>query len=149
MLTGTFRRTVDEKHRIAVPKKLRTALHGDENGENAKPLFVTPGTDGSLAIYSEVEFGKLAAKLSERSPTGKDVRAFSRLFYSRAQRVEMDSQGRIRLEPELVQLAKLEKDVVMVGVGNRIELWAEESWQAYEAKMQAQFDRLAEDAFGG
>lgn len=146
LLTGTFKRTVDDKYRIAIPKKLRGPLL--EAATDSDPcLYITPGTDGSLAIYSERAFSRLADKLSEGSPTGQDVRAFSRMFYAQAQCVEMDGQGRVRIDPELVQLGQLGKEVVLVGVGERIELWGAERWEAYRSKQQARYDEIAENAF--
>ena len=92
LLTGTFPRTMDEKQRVAIPKRLRDAFQQDEG---PLALYVAPGTDGSLALYTEDSFSSLAARLSASPPTGQDVRAFSRLFYSQAQRVELDRQGRV------------------------------------------------------
>ena len=88
LLTGTFARSVDEKLRIAVPKRLRDCL-----GDPAPAaLFITPGTDNSLALYTEEALARLAERLAHSSPTQHDVRAFSRLFYAQAQRVELDVQ---------------------------------------------------------
>lgn len=144
LLTGNYSRALDEKLRIAVPKRLRDAMQCPIGGG----MFVTPGTDGSLAIYTEEAFARLGERLSHVSPTRKDVRAFSRLFYGQAQRVELDRQGRIRIPPELASLAKLEKDVVLLGVQDHLELWAAAQWQAYAAEKQAHYDEIAETAFG-
>src|ERR1700674_2473484 len=97
LLTGTFTRAVDEKLRIAIPKPLREALGTTLSGA----LYVTPGTDGSLALYTEDALARLADRLAQSSPSAQDVRAFSRLFYARAQSVELDGQGRVRIPPEL------------------------------------------------
>jgi MraZ protein len=127
LLTGTFARAVDEKLRVAIPKPLREAL-----GELAKGvLYVTPGTDGSLALYTEDTLAEQARRLMEASPNAQDVRAFSRLFYSRAQAVELDSQGRVRIPPELAALAGLGKEAVLVGVLDHLELWEKSRWEAY------------------
>src|SRR5688572_28898179 len=101
MLTGAFARTVDEKLRVAIPKRIRDDLG---LGENAS-LYVTPGTDGSLALYAPTTFQRLGERLGQSSPTQQDVRAFARLFYGQAQQAELDSQGRIRIPPELARLA--------------------------------------------
>ena len=86
LLTGTFRRSIDEKQRVSIPKRLRTAI--ESKGSTA--LYLAPGTDGSLSIYPEGAFSQLADRLSDVSPTGADVRAFSRMFFARAERVEMN-----------------------------------------------------------
>lgn len=143
LLTGTFARAVDEKLRVAIPKPLREAL-----GELAKGvLYVTPGTDGSLALYTEDTLAEQARRLMEASPNATDVRAFSRLFYSRAQAVELDSQGRVRIPPELATLAGLGREAVLVGVLDHLELWERTRWEAYVAQRQNEYDRLAEAAF--
>src|ERR1044072_3344036 len=95
LLTGTFVRVVDEKLRVAIPKSLREARG------SAGPLYAAPGTDRSLALYAEDAFSALAQRLAAVSPTGPDVRAFTRLFYARAEQLEFDQQGRIRIPVEL------------------------------------------------
>jgi MraZ protein len=143
LLTGTFSRAVDEKLRVAIPKPLREAL-----GELATGvLYVTPGTDGSLALYTEDTLAEQARRLMEASPNAQDVRAFSRLFYSRAQAAELDSQGRVRIPPELAALAGLGKEAVLVGVLDHLELWERTRWEAYVAQRQNEYDRIAEAAF--
>jgi MraZ protein len=142
-LTGTFHRAIDEKLRLAIPKRLREVLEGAEN----KGIYLAPGTDGSLAVYSEEAFGRLAERLAHGSPTRQDVRAFTRLFFARAQRVELDGQGRMLIPQELVEHARLEKEIVLLGVQDHVELWAAERWQAYLADKQAHYDQLAESAF--
>ena len=144
LLTGTFERSVDEKLRIAIPKRLRDALEQPE----LKSLFIAPGTDGSLSLYTESAFAKLAERLTESSPTQHDVRAFSRLFYSQAQNVEVDSQGRVRIPVELAKLAGLDKEAVLLGVQDHMELWDKARWQAYLTDKSQRYDEIAEAAFG-
>ena len=146
MLLGTFPRTIDEKHRIAIPKRLRDALSNSSDVVTTV-LYAAPGTDGSLALYTEDSFTRLAEQLSAVSPTGQDVRAFSRLFFSQAQRLEIDRQGRVRVPPELVQMAKLTKEVVLVGVRDHLELWDKKRWETYVNQQQSHYDDLAEKAF--
>lgn len=151
LLTGTFPRTIDEKQRLSIPKRLREAMQVDapEDSEEkiAGVLYLAPGTDGSLALYTEEAFSRLADQLSASPPTGQDVRAFSRLFFSQAERVDVDRQGRIRIPPELARLAALDKDAVLVGVRDHLELWDKQRWDAYVAQQTAQYDQLAERAF--
>ncbi len=143
LLTGTFGRAVDEKLRVAIPKPLREALGALAKGV----LYVTPGTDGSLAIYTEESLAELARRLAQASPNATDVRAYSRLFYARAQAVELDGQGRVRVPPELAALAGLGKEAVLVGVLDHLELWDRGRWEQYVADRQSQYDRIAEAAF--
>lgn len=119
LLTGTFNRTLDEKLRVAIPKPMRDALPCPPGGG----VYVTPGTDGSLTLYTEAAFQSLGERLAQNPPTRQDVRAFSRLFYGQAQHADIDRQGRIRIPPELATLAKLQTEVVLVGVQDHVEIW--------------------------
>ncbi len=143
LLTGTFVRTVDEKLRIAIPKRLRDGLIGEGKPE----LYVTPGIDGSLAIYSPGTLEQLARKLAQSSPTKKEVRGFSRLFYARAERVEIDVQGRIRVPRSLADLAGLKKEAVLLGVHDHVEVWDRDRWDSYLTEHARRYDEIAEQAF--
>jgi MraZ protein len=144
LLTGTFARSLDDKLRVAIPKRLRDALGCPQGGA----LYVAPGTDLSLAVYTEEAFGQLANRLEQVPPTGSQVRAYTRLFYARAQRVELDGQGRIRVPADLAELAQLGKEVMLLGVQDHLELWAAKRWEAYLSEKQANYDEIAEAAFG-
>lgn len=142
-LTGNFKRSVDDKQRITIPKELRTAL-----GESIGRIFyVAPGTDGSLAVFDRDSFTRLASRLQSAPPTEREVRAFGRLFYAQAHRVELDRQSRLRIPQQLATSASLGKEVVLIGAGDRMELWSTESWEAYTAEKQPHYDELAEAAF--
>ena len=142
-LTGQFERTVDSKGRVAIPKPLREAMGLFPGGV----LYLAPGTDGSLALYTESGFHHLARRLDASVPTDPQVRAFRRLFYAQARRVEMDSQGRIRIPASLAQRMQLGREVVLLGAGDHVELWDQQRWQAYLEEKLPQYDRLAEAAF--
>jgi len=142
LLTGTFNRVLDEKQRIAIPTHLRDALPCPPGSG----LYVTPGMDNSLTLCTEAAFQLLGQRLAQSPPTRQDVRAFSRLFYGQAKYVELDRHGRIRIPQELAMLAKLQKEVVLVGVQDHLELWAADVWQSYVAEKQAHFDEIAESA---
>ncbi len=144
LLTGTFARAVDEKLRVAIPKRLREAMACPRGGV----LFVAPGTDRSLAIYPREAFERLAERLAQAPPTGQEVRAFSRLFYARARAVELDSQGRIRIPGELAELVVLGREAVLLGVQDHLELWAAERWSNYLQQKLSSYDEFAEAALG-
>lgn len=143
LLTGAFRRSLDEKGRVAIPRRMRTALANTET----VTVYMAPGTDGCLAVYSEAEFKVLGDRLGTASPTGSDVRAFSRLFYARAQSLEVDSQGRMRIPPELMQIAGLQGEVMIVGVRDHLEVWDLGRWEKYMGAQQEHYDEIAERAF--
>ncbi|MCC6507987.1 MAG: division/cell wall cluster transcriptional repressor MraZ [Pirellulaceae bacterium] len=144
LLTGSYRRTLDDKSRLAIPKQLRDALGFTEQ----TVLYLAPGTDGSLAIYTHEVFDGLGQRLAAASPAAQELRSFSRLFYAQAQMAEVDKQGRLRIPPELAALAKLTSEVVLLGVRDHMELWDAAAWSAYLGDNQPQYDRLAENALG-
>lgn len=141
LLTGSYRRTLDEKLRLAIPKQLRDSLADSS-------LFIAPGTDLALVIYTAEVLGNIGRALSKLSPAAKEARSFSRLFYAQAQPAEIDRQGRLRIPPELAKLSKLNTEVVVVGVRDRIELWDGEAWEAFMNATQPSYDELAERVFG-
>ena len=145
LLTGAYPRTLDEKHRLALPKLLRDAIGHPQTSV----VYIAPGTDGSLTLYMESALAHVGDQLAQSSPAGREVRAFSRMFYAQAHPVEIDRQGRLRIPPELAQWAGLTKDVVLLGVRDHLELWSAARWEAYLAEMQPHYDEIAEKAFGG
>jgi MraZ protein len=143
LVTGTFLRALDEKQRFSIPKAFREAL-----GRPSHPaVYLAPGTDGSLALYPEEVFAQLAQQLGRASPTAQDVRAFSRLFYAQAQRVELDRQGRVRIPVQLAELACLRGEIVLLGVRDHWEIWDRSHWEDYLATKQPVYDQIAESAF--
>ena len=148
LLTGAYQRAVDDKQRIAIPKRYREALFSTDTAPDAThgTLYVAPGTDGSLSIYTEDSFARLAEQLANASPNGKDVRAFSRMFYARAQAVDSDKQGRIRIPADLASLARLGSDAMLIGVRDHLELWDVKRWQEYVVDQEEKYDELAERA---
>jgi len=144
LLTGAFVRAIDEKLRIAIPKRIRDALGDDLPGA----LYIAPGTDRSLSLYTQGVFQQMAARCADASPTDVDVRAFRRLFFARAQRVGIDRQYRIRVPTELAMLANLRQEVVLLGVHDHLELWDRERWESYLTEQSAQYDQIAETALG-
>jgi MraZ protein len=145
LLTGTFVRALDDKQRLAIPKPLRESLGYPSNSV----FYLAPGTDGSLAFYTETKFSELASQLDRSSPNGHDIRAFSRLFYAQAQRVEIDRQGRMRIPADLASLAQLDREVVLLGVRDHVEVWNRSRWDKYLSSLQPRYDEIAESAFEG
>jgi MraZ protein len=155
LFTGSYRRSLDEKLRLAMPKQLRDALASGQGssdkgaGNQGGELFITPGTDHSLAIYTGKVLEELGQRLAQSSPAAKDTRAFSRLFYAQAQPAEIDGQGRLRVPAELAKLARLTGEVVVLGVRDHIELWEAAAWDAFLAATQPSYDELAEKVLSG
>lgn len=121
MFMCEYNHTVDSKGRLIVPAKFREIL-GD--------LFVVcKGLDHCLYVYSNEDWDAFAKQLSTLPLTNKEARQFVRFFLSGASQVEVDKQGRILVPPSLRSFAGLDKDVVLAGVGHRIEIWSRERWE--------------------
>ena len=120
-----YNHTVDTKGRLIVPSKFREQL-GDE-------FVVTKGMDGCLFVYANDDWSAFEQKLTSLPLINKEARKFARFFLAGAAQVEVDKQGRILLPANLRQFAGLEKDVVLVGVGSRIEIWSRENWENMDA----------------
>jgi MraZ protein len=143
LLTGSFPRNLDDKHRFALPKPIREAL----GRGNCSVLYIAPGTDGSLVVYTEQSFLELGEQLGHASPTARDIRAFGRLFYARAQRVEIDRQGRVRIPADLAHLFAVGKEIMLIGVRDHMEVWGRAQWEEYLSDKQPFYDEIAESAF--
>lgn len=126
MFMGEYNHTVDAKGRLIIPAKFRETL-GDE-------FVVTKGLDGCLFVYSNEEWKNIEEKFRNTPLTTKDARKFSRFFFAGAATCELDKQGRILIPSVLREFAGLQKDVVLAGVFNKIEIWDKERW------MENQYD---------
>jgi MraZ protein len=125
MFMGEYNHTVDTKGRLIIPSKFREKL-GDE-------FVVTKGLDGCLFVYDNNEWAAFEEKLKTLPLTNKDARQFVRFFLAGAAEVEVDKQGRILLPGVLREFAGLEKEVVLVGVASRVEIWSKERWENTES----------------
>ncbi|MGN0308453.1 MAG: division/cell wall cluster transcriptional repressor MraZ [Lachnospiraceae bacterium] len=121
MFMGEYNHTVDTKGRLIIPSKFREAL-GDE-------FVVTKGLDGCLFVYDNTEWQSFEEKLKALPLTNKDARQFVRFFLAGAANVEVDKQGRILLPAVLREFAGLDKEVVLVGVASRVEIWSRAKWE--------------------
>lgn len=134
MFMGEYNHTVDAKGRLIVPSKFREAL-GDE-------FVVTKGLDGCLFVYDNKEWTAFEEKLRALPLMNKESRKFVRFFLAGAANVEVDKQGRILIPSVLREFAGLDKDVVLVGVASRIEIWSKEKWE--EASEYDDMEEIAE-----
>ena len=141
LLTGTHPRTLDEKKRLALPKRIRESL-----GEPAT-LFVTPGPDQSLWLYTQAELERLSEKLDQAPATDAEARVFRRLYYAKTEQVDVDRNGRVLVPERLLQFANLQHEVVLIGVRDHLELWDAAKWQQFMDQHAPRFDAVAESAF--
>ena len=121
MFMGEYNHTIDAKGRLIVPSKFREAF-GDT-------FVVTKGLDGCLFVYDNEEWKLFEEKLRALPITNKEARQFVRFFLAGAAEVEVDKQGRILIPNVLREFAGLAKDVALVGVGSRIEIWSRERFE--------------------
>ncbi|CDM68769.1 Protein MraZ [Clostridium bornimense] len=123
MFIGEYGHAIDAKNRIILPSKFREGL-GDS-------CIMTKGLDGCLYVYPRNEWAILEEKLKSLPLTSKDARAFVRFFFSGANEMTFDKQGRTLIPQNLMQYAGIVKEVVSIGVSNRIEIWSKEKWNSY------------------
>ena len=136
MLIGTFRHQVDEKKRMRVPSRLKEAL--------GVGFIITKGTNGCLFAFSQDAFNaEVIEKTKNLSMFDAEVQKPLRILMSSAFESEEDNQGRILIPQELRTFASITKKIVFVGVGSRVEIWAKESWEKYQAEQN--FDEAAKN----
>lgn len=136
MLIGEHKHTLDDKNRLSLPAKFRKEL--------GKKIVITRGLDKCLFVYPMKEWDKVAQNLRESSTTQSDSRAFNRFLLGGAVDIELDGSGRVLIPEVLKNFATLGTRVVVVGVNNRVELWNEDMWNAYTARVESQAESLAE-----
>lgn len=134
MFMGEYNHTIDAKGRLIIPSKFREIL-GDA-------FVVTKGLDGCLFVYDNEEWKRFEEKLRSLPITNKEARQFVRFFLAGATEAEVDKQGRILIPNVLREFAEITKDVVLVGVGSRIEIWGKERFE--EAASFEDMDEIAE-----
>ncbi len=139
MLSGEYRHSIDLKGRIIVPSKIR-----DEIGSK---IVITRGLDGCLFGYSEKTWNSILEKLNTLPFTKRDARNFTRFMTSGAITLEFDRQGRINIPSYLNTYANLIKDVVIIGVINRIEIWSKDNWESFMNNNIESLSDISENLF--
>ena len=136
MFMGEYNHTIDTKGRLIIPSKFRDGL-GEE-------FVVTKGLDGCLFVFSNEEWQEFELKLKALPLTNKSARQFARFFVAGATPCELDKQGRILLPGTLREYAGLDKDVVLTGMLNRIEIWSKQKWEENNSLDDVDMDEIAE-----
>ncbi|MEX2355622.1 MAG: division/cell wall cluster transcriptional repressor MraZ [Thermaerobacterales bacterium] len=136
MLIGEFHHTVDSKGRLIVPARFREEL-GDR-------FIVTRGLDNCLFVYPMAEWRQLETKLKSLPMTQPNARAFVRFMFSGATECVLDRQGRILLPNNLRDYARLERDVVVLGLSSRVEVWSLAEWSPYAQRAEVAYSEIAE-----
>jgi MraZ protein len=141
MLLGTHAPKLDEKGRVILPAKFRDELQGG--------LVVTRGQDRCLFVFSAAEFALVHEKIRQAPVTSAEARNYLRVFLSGASDEQPDKQGRITIPAALRDYAGLGKDLVVIGVGTRAEIWDATAWNDYLAKQENSFANVAEEVIPG
>ena len=139
MFMGEFHHNIDDKGRLIIPSKFRSEL-----GES---IIITKGLDKCIFVYSLKEWNKIIEKMSALQFTKKNVRAFERAFIGGASTIEFDKQGRINITSPLISYAGLEKECVIIGVGDRLEIWSLEKWNNFYDTNKDELSDIAENLF--
>lgn len=141
MLMGEFRHNIDEKKRLIIPSKFREEL-GDK-------VIITRGLDGCLFVYSLEEWDKIVLSLKNLPFTKKDTRIFTRFFLSGATICEFDKQGRVVIPSSLTDYAEIKKECTIIGVNDRLEVWALDKFTCLMDENYDILDEVAENLFEG
>lgn len=136
MFLGEYQHNIDAKGRLIIPARLREGL-GDK-------FIITKGLDSCLFAYPMDEWSVLEQKMRSLPFTRADARAFVRFFFAGATECEIDKQGRILVPANLRDYAGLEKEVVVIGVSNRVEMWSKERWEKYNEESASSVEEIAE-----
>jgi len=137
VLIGEYEHSLDVKGRLILPAKIREDM-GDK-------FIITKGLDGCLFGFSQNEWTNFEEKLKTLPLTNKNARDFVRFFLSGATECEIDKQGRFLITSNLREYASMEKEVVIIGVGTRIEIWNKEKWKSYNSDENISADEIAEN----
>ncbi|KKU86896.1 MAG: cell division/cell wall cluster transcriptional repressor MraZ [Candidatus Wildermuthbacteria bacterium RIFCSPHIGHO2_01_FULL_47_27] len=135
MLIGEYLYSIDDKKRLSIPARFRAEL--------GKKAVITRGIDNCLVVYPLGVWRKLATKL-ENLPSQMDARSYARIMLSGAMDAALDKLGRILIPDYLKEYAKLQKNVAILGLSNRIEIWDEKVWQEYKKKTETAVVDMAE-----
>ena len=139
MLLGEYNNKLDDKGRVSVPAKFR-----DDLGHS---FIVTKGLDNCLFAYSKEEWATFEAKLKSLPLTNPNARNFIRFFFAGATECETDKQGRINIPTTLITYASLNRDCIIIGVNDHLEIWSSESWNSFVSSNEEHFSEIADNLF--
>jgi len=140
MFYGEFEHAIDRKGRVIIPAKFRQSLHTHQ----IETLFLTRGLDGCLFLFAESEWRLAESRFKQVPFTRAEGRKFNRLFFSGATEVRLDQLGRILIPRHLKEFAQVKQEVVVVGVSNRMEIWAKEKWREFYETSRQGYEEVAE-----
>jgi MraZ protein len=134
---GTFEHSLDAKNRLTIPAKFRAALAGG--------VFLVQGADPCIALYPAQTYEAITqSALQGLNPLSSRARELKRLFHAWATDTELDSAGRVMLAPRHLAHAEIDREVVITGAGDCLELWARSAWEAYDSDLASRASDLTE-----
>jgi MraZ protein len=137
MLLGEYEHTLDEKNRLTLPAKFRAAMAGG--------VVLTRGLDSCVEAYPSADWTALVEeRLAGLNPLSRESRVLERFYYSGAVEAQPDKQGRVMLPPPLIEHAGLGREVVVVGMRGRIEVWDRAAWHAQIKEVMGSAEHVAE-----
>lgn len=139
MLLGEFHHNIDEKGRLVIPTKFREELGND--------FVISKGIEKCLYVYSNTEWEKLVSKLNTLPFTKKDTRSFTRFFFSGATVEKFDKSGRINITSPLVSYAGLDKECIIIGVNDHLEIWSETGFNEFMTNNLEKIEDISENLF--
>ena len=140
MFYGEYVHSIDRKGRLILPSKFREVAKSNF----IEKFFITRGLDKCLFMFSEEEWRSQEQKFKIIPFTKQQARTFNRLYFSGAQEVIVDKQGRILIPQYLKDFAQIKRDIVVVGVSNRIEIWSKDLWEKFYGDSRQSFEDIAE-----
>ena len=147
VFTGDSIHTLDPKNRVFVPKRFQDLLGRDRDGQQIAVL--TRGFEGCLFLFSKQGYEQVLQRLTTQPFGGVQLRTMQRLFFSNVHETPLDSSGRVLLPEKLRKYASIDKEVVMVGVADRAEIWDRARWEKFESENDDHFDDLDVVLVGG
>ena len=143
MYFGPYQTVVDDKGRITVPKK----FHDLMTREDHITWYITRGYNGNLSLFNKQQWEKLMARADDLDPLNPAANDYLLMLYGCAIDVRVDNQGRMPVPPQLRSLAGLNRDVMLVGMRDHLELWDKDIWDAFQGQRGPDFRRMATEVF--
>ncbi len=140
LFTGEYECKLDAKGRMVLPAKIKVRLPESSGNQ----VVVMQGIEPCLVLYSVVEYKKIYSRIASLNEFNPEFRQLQRNFFRRVSEIDLDSAGRLLLPKSMIKYANLEKEVVLVGMGNRVEIWNTGQYEDYLINDNNKFSELAQ-----
>ncbi len=142
---GQYEHTLDEKGRVIIPAKLRDVVDPEVDGSG---FVITPGPEDCLCLYTESEWGRTCEEMDRQPKGSPEFRQFQRVWYANAEPLGVDRQGRILLPERLRSLVNIDREIVIAGCYDRVEIWAKIAWHAAQADAKRSYTSQVQEFLG-